>query len=517
MHEYRKSYGSALLESRQAEILFIAVMVALYFTLRLPFLTTLPLMKDEVLYSFMVEEQISHATVAPTLFGYEMPWKPPVFFWVDGAIIWMLRAVGLAGGIPIEAIYRFPSLLFGAVNLVLVYFITKRMAGNAQLAFVSTFIYNVTLLSIYISDTALIDTLALTFAYSAILCYLHSEKSKWLYLAAWILVVLAFLTKLFLALVAPAVAIAWLLFNDRKRPIEWRFLASLTAPLAGALLFYAISNDVSIQSGVYGSDIFGKISETLSYAQRLGQSFYTLFLMTNVWLAVGIWGAIKYWKANKAMAAWFVFIIFPLLAAPMMPWHFAMVLPPLAYFSACVFAYDNGKVKLDAFAVLVILAMFMISMVFIISFYWGYTESYAYERQAGNLMMAKENVVVIGEFAPTIIAEKALSELNANGKYADFGWIYIIKNENITESDVALVEEFAEDYWAAPETRLKIHNGDVSKMFWEEGVYRKDTVITNFEYVVVAGKEFAGAEISGELIYNKSGILIYWRGSNTAK
>ncbi|MFA6530984.1 MAG: glycosyltransferase family 39 protein [Candidatus Micrarchaeia archaeon] len=496
-------------EGRRAEILFIAIMVVLYFVLRLPFLTTLPLMKDEVLYSLMVEEQISHPTIAPTLFGYDMPWKPPVFFWVYGAMIGLLKEVGLAGGMPIEAIYRYPSLLFGAINLLLVYFLMKKMIGNTAILFLSTFVYNVILLNIYLSNTALIDTLTLTFVYGAILCYLHSNRSKWLYLAAWILVVLAFITKLFLALVAPAVAVAYFLFADKKRLLDWKFLASLTAPIVGALLFYLIFSDASIQSGVYGSDIFGKIGETLTYAQRLGQSFYTLFMTTNVWFAMGIFGAVKYWKTNRAMAIWLLFIIFPLLAAPLMPWHFAMILPPLAYFSACVFAYDKTRVKIDTFTIMIILAMFMVSLVFITSFYWGYAETYSYEKQAGDLLVFKSNVLVIGEYAPTIIAEKALTEQKLNGKYDDFGWIFLIKNDNETENNSAVVERLIKDYWADPKTGLKIYNGDFSRMFWGEGIFRKNTGIEKFDYVVVTGTEYANVLVNGTQIYNRANIAIY--------
>ena len=85
----------------------LLIFTAIYLLTRLFFISAIPFMQDESIYAVMIEEQAAHPTTVVTIFGYEVAWKPPLFFWFGGIFANVLRNIP----IPLEAIYRLPTLL----------------------------------------------------------------------------------------------------------------------------------------------------------------------------------------------------------------------------------------------------------------------------------------------------------------------------------------------------------------------------------------------------------------------
>jgi hypothetical protein len=472
---------------------------------RLPFLSTLPLMKDEVVYSIMIEEQVEQKTMIPTLFGYEVPWKPPLFFWTYSLIVPLLKNPDFFNVLPLEAIYRLPTLFFGLINLILFYYIMKRMVGKGPELFLTTFIFNVMLFTVYITNTVLLDTYTFTFIFLALLCYLKKEWPQWRFIVAGILVFLGFMTKLLLAAVAPVIALIYFFFNDRKVLFNPLFVISLLAVPIAAFSFYSMFENRELPTNVYLIDIFGKFFLTGTLIEQLKASFSMFFFTTNIWFALSLFGLYKYWKDNLTMSTWYALIVIPLFAAPFMPWHFFMIIPPVVYFAAKVLLYENKKLKLDAFFVFGLSIVLIISIFFTNWFYLDFSRSYRAEREVGDFLAFKENVAVIGDYTPTIISNKILTEKLYNGSYLDFGWIFFTKEvANKSEWEPTVISDFAKDYHTK---KYETYDGDFSMMFWKRGIFRKDTNISKFDYIVITG--YANASADGELIYNRDGIRIY--------
>src|SRR3989338_1271864 len=136
------------------ETKFLAFLIFLYFFLRLFLLDYLPFIRDEALYVQMINEQLSSPSFIPTFLGYPMDWKPPVFFWIYGFFVSLLSNFDLS----FEFIYRFPSVLFGSFNLILVYLLTKELSKNIDIAKVVSIIYCINFLVVQVNVSLLIDT-----------------------------------------------------------------------------------------------------------------------------------------------------------------------------------------------------------------------------------------------------------------------------------------------------------------------------------------------------------------------
>ncbi len=494
------------MSNKQVEIIFLIAMIVLYFIVRLPFIGTLPLMKDEAIYSMMINEQMEHKTLLPTLFENPMPWKPPLFFWVYSMIVQQIINNDFFETIPLEVIYRVPTLFFGLINLILFYYIMKRIIGKGPKLLLTTFIFNIMLFTVYVTNTVLIDSLTFTFIFAALYCYLKEEWPETRFLCAGVFVFLGYMTKLLLAGVAPAVAIIYFFFKDKKTLSKPLFLLSLLAIVVGWFVFSSMFENKQLAINTHTIDIFGKlfVDDMLDSAKA---SFFLFFYTSNIWFALSLFGLYKFWKKEPIMSAWYAMILLPLFAAPFMPWHYFMIIPPITYFAALVLLYEKNQIKIDGFLIFGICIMLLINTVFTNYFYWDLKYQYEPGKEIGEFLAFKENVAIIGEYNPTIVANKILEEKRKNGDYLDFGWMFFVKDgSNKSKWDNDVVYEFVNNYYS-DKYDAETHDGDFSMMFWKRGIYRKATEIKDFDYIVIYG--YVNLSINHELLYNNSGIRVY--------
>jgi hypothetical protein len=127
-------------------------------------------------------------------------------------------------------------------------------------------------------------------------------------------------------------------------------------------------------------------------------------------------------------------------------------------------------------------------------------DDYTVEKEAGLLLSGKDNALVMGRYTPGILAYKMLTEIRETGKPLDVGWItapFPPPQER--------VEEYLRNYTS---DKYPIVQGSFSSLFTSNNTIRKDSNITDFEYLAIAGNYTLNIPGS-TLIYNRSDILIY--------
>ncbi len=479
----------------------VLMLVLLYLLIRIPLLTHMPLLQDENIYSIMIEEQVAHPTLMPTFLGYGVPWKPPLFFWVYAPFAAVLARLP----VPIEAVYRLPTMLFGLANVLLVFYTTRRVWQHRpsanQVAFFTTLIYVACFLVLWTDDRAMMDTLAMTFILGSVFAYLKASENSMFFLAAGVLSFLAFFTKQLVAAVAPIFILAYLFQHDRSKLRDPLFLCSLVfIPLAFLATNYLLFNSPGQAYTAYSELIKQKLADNLN-PDNIEGSIIPLFMLAGAWLFLSIFGFVKWWRENLGMAAWYALIIFPLIGGVWMPFYYLPVMPPVAYFSALLLLRDEkNRIVTDRFMLFVFCLIALTGFVMGALLYNDTRPNYLPQKEAGELLVSKENVAIIGGYAPGIMAYKVLEEKRLYGKWLDFGWIL---TTNSTQKDL---DPFILDYHHADSNVI---NGSFVDMFSGLQTYRKDTNITHFDYLVLVSSNDTTA--SGSILYHNRHITVYER------
>ncbi len=477
---------------------------ALFITLaflatRLIIILLMPFVLDEALYSVMISEQSHHITLIPTFLGYPMSWKPAPFFWLYGLIANPL----LAAGLPLEFAYRFPSLLFGLLSLLPVYLVLRKTGASKSVALLSLVVFISSGISIYPQSTLLIDAPLFLCVILSLFLYLEDRYGRWRFLAAGIFAFLAFFLKLVFAFIPPLLAIAWFYLKDKKTLRDPAFLFSLCLPFVAMVLQYALLQNVGLGNQLFIGDIGGHLVSNQGWFGQISgvyNSVSIFFLFSPIFIGLFVIGFVKYWRENLFMAFWACLTVIPLLSNSTMPWYFLPVLPAISFFSVMLLVRQGKEEKIDFFLLLVIGMLVLASLAFF--YYIEYSEYplFTAQKEAGMLISGKPNVLVIGSYKPSIIAYKMEGEYLSLGAPLDFGWIDI--QENTSSSMIA---DFVKDYHNG---RYNMTDGSFSSAFTSIMNFRKDTNLTSFDYIVVAGRSDYIPPDSTQL-YNSENISVY--------
>jgi len=481
----------------------LIVLAVIYLLVRLAFLDFVPFMKDEGLYSVMIEEQVANPTLVMTFLGHEVGWKPPLFFWIYSQFVPFLRSMDF---LSIEAVYRLPGTLFGLANVLLVFFIFEKILKQRDEAFLTALIYTMVFLTINVDNRVLTDTLCGTALFAGILFYLEGMEKREYFLLGGLLTFIAYFVKQTNAALVPIIAVGYLFENDRRKLRDPIFLVSLLAfPIAMFLFDLSIShilnpelNSTNGMGAVSSYVIERVILDNLNISAITG-SLIPFILTTGVFFIASFFGMLKNWQRSITLTVWYLLIIFALVGGIWMPWYFYPMAPAIAYFSLQLFIREkNGKKVKDFFF------YFTLCIVIVGSFCLGfmnnlnYREGFTSEKLAGEFLAGKDNVLIIGQYAPSIPAYKILEEKRATGSWKDFGWIITLDGN--TEG----ITGFVKDYWI---NRSDVIDGSFKDMFWQKGIYRKDTNITTFDYIAITGNETFNP--GGNIVFNESGVQIY--------
>jgi len=135
--------------------------------------------------------------------------------------------------------WRFFSVLFGAISIVLFYLICRQLGMSQKSCFLATFLLSFENLSFVQASVAMLDVYSLAFMLGSFWLYLKGR-----YLVSGVSIGLSALAKLSGALALPVILLHWL-FTSRVRPRRFLF-SMLLAPASFLLLMplcdYAISH-----------------------------------------------------------------------------------------------------------------------------------------------------------------------------------------------------------------------------------------------------------------------------------
>ncbi len=475
------------------------LLLLVYFIPHALLLTYMPMKLDECLYAIMIEEQIEKPTIIPTFLGYEVGWKPPVYFWAAGVLVVILKQMSF---LPLDAVYKLPNVFFGFVNLILFYALIKKTTKNEKIAFLCGVAFALTPLVMFLDNSVLTDTLSLTFILAAVLTYLKGEETPVFFLLAGMFGFLGFFTKQVNALVAPIVIAFHFFQNDRKMLLHPFFIISVLLIPAAFLLNYALYADVAQAQSVFYDLIGSKLGQITNPLFLVG-SLYFFMALAAVWFFLSVLGFARWWRESAMFTAWYALILFPLVAGNLMPWYFLPVMPAVVYFAVKAMAYDEKrKLRIDRFFRIMFVIMAAFNLLIGMLVFYAVENQYSAEKRAGEWLAGRENVLIIGKYSPTVFAYKMLEEKRGAGAWLDYGMVF--SGGLVGEVPFGKIAPFLKDYYGPQEN---ITDGNFGKMFFEPGIYRKDTNIMDFDYVVFAGVE--NPQMDGDLVFNESSIEIY--------
>ncbi len=469
----------------------LLILIVIYLVTRIPLLFYLPFIQDEALYAVMIAEQAENPTIIPTFLDYYVGWKPVPFFWLHIPFNEL--------PIPIEAKLRLPSMLAGLASIPILFRLLRNSGISKNATFFTMILFLFSFVTAYPHGALLTDSILFLLISSALLLYSEKSLGRWRFLGAAALTFLAFFTKLFLAFMIPVLAIAYFFTHDKKALKQPAFLLSLLAiPLAIASYYLIFS-----MSGLLGEIQFS-IGSNISNPQGLEGHISVMFGAVGmllegagVWFALSLFGFLKYWRGNIFMSVWYVLSIFPMLTGSFMPWYFLPVAPAMAYFGVMLLLMWKGKERIDTlfWAVLAMALVVTISLSAFIYVFELHDRFYP-QKEAGLLLSGKDNVLILGIYHPGIFSYKIMNEPEPK----DFGWILVPQNT----SDAVLVQ-YILDYKSE---NYPTQDGSFGSMFSSAQTFRKDSNITEFDYIVVVGKrDFIPS--GSQIIFNKSRIVIH--------
>lgn len=474
----------------------------------LPFLAMIPMVKDEGPYSMMIEEQISHPSTVVTFFGYEVGWKPPLMFWTYGAAVQFLRGLP----IPLEAVYRLPGTAFGLANALLVFLLFEALLKDRKEAFFVTLVYLTTFLPIHVDSRVLTDSMMGTAVLAGVLAYVRSAEDRRWYAAGGLAILFSYFIKQTLAAIIPVLALAFFFGKDRRRLQDPLLYASFIGlPLAMWLFEMSIApmlGSETVGTAVSLSVLENYILPNLRWQSAVA-SLLTFFPLSCVWFPVSMYGFAKNWRRSPMLSAWYIMSVFPLFAGTMMAFYFYPVIPAMSYFALQLVQRDAaGRVRRDAFFMMAFLMMGAVTLGMGAINHASFNDIYQGQKEAGEFLAGKENVLIIGEYSSEVFSYKALWENRASGGWLDFG--LIIFNES--EDSPALYRSFMSDYYHQPGN---VVDGNFARFFADrENIFRKDTNITRFDYVCITG----GHDFNpgGELVFERNYSKVYHVGGSRA-
>lgn len=459
----------------------LALVVIVGLLIRIALLHVHPFYLDECLYVEMMEEQIQKPSLVSTFLGYPTTWKPPLFFLLYSIPVAALKMLTT----DIELAYRLPNILLGSiVNTALVFLILRRM-DEERTAFYAAAFYVLCPLTVYTDLRVLIDPLNTAFILSSIYFYLDGQKKGSTLLMA-IFAFLASFTKSLVAFIIPLVIVCDII---AKKGGYNRALISVLAVALGMALHYAILfhfvPELAVEELKF--DFLGRFGEGNGILPYAGNGLGSALVFLHMLLVFSALGFLIFWNKNGAASGWFLGLVFPIFASQGMVWYFYPLVPILAYFAVKALSYDYATKKERYDALFKIAVAILIALNFaIVGLWYGYWYKgfLMDEREIGNSLVGKDDVMFIGDYQPTLtsLTYKILGERVKEGKYRDFGWIILTRNDSL-QKQIAQVSEFAKTYGT---DRYPAEEGGFSTLFWAIGIFRKPTNISVFDYIAVS-------------------------------
>ena len=137
--------------------------------------------------------------------------------------------------------WRFFSVIFGEIGIVLFYFICRRLKFSWKTTMIATFLFALDDMTFLHSGLALLDVYMVTFMLAAVLCYLDES-----YILCGMFVALSANCKLSGCLIIIALLLHWAIYRRDK----WKSVAGLLVATAISFVFFLVYFDVFIKGGI---------------------------------------------------------------------------------------------------------------------------------------------------------------------------------------------------------------------------------------------------------------------------
>jgi len=412
---------------------WLIMILLLYFLLRIPFITSLPLLKDENLYALMADEMLTSPGMLPALFGQELAWRPALPFYILAPSSSLLLTLQF----PAEFAYRFPSVLFGAACVLLLFQLIRELYNNEELALISAAIFAFNPLAIYVNNTVLVDSLLLSFILLSLLCYVRGMKNEKYFLAAATFAFLAFMVKTVVALIIPLLAIALLFFHSKKSLQNKYFLLSLLAIPLALCAYSLMFSDKQMLIDELAKNVTQKLpsaqsdSLALSLLNRFWGSLWIFLAFCIVWLGFYATGVLFYWRKYPFIAFWCLFIVFAISGGGGMPWYYLPIIPPLSVFAALPILAGQ---RADKFTFITLSCLLLVSAGISAYFYVQNTFGFStlHEKEAGIYLQGKNNTLLIGSYPAGLLFYK----MHFENPRTNFCWINMFTPQNASEETI---------------------------------------------------------------------------------
>ncbi len=468
----------------------------------------LPLIQDENLHSIILYEQtLDPFSLVPTLFSYPISWKPFLFFWTYAPFY----SLPISPAISL----RLPSILFGLLSLIT----TREFLKNLQFSSLQIFAILsmvVTSISFMYSGYVIHPDMMINF-FVILSLYLISRKDADLRISLLVglLAFIGVFVKTIFAFLIPFLCFFYFLFYCRQKAFSLHSLVILIGAGLGfathflvlelgspGLGIQAYYTDFFVAHLTHSFDPFSKIIATLGGIQ-------TIFETQLIWFVLSIFGFASNYKKQPFFSFWYLLCI-PLIISQMFaPWYFLPVIIPISFFALSFISRIKKDLTFHDFDKFekVVFSLFFISSFILLCFQFYDTSIYRFGNQkvAGEFLANKENVLIIGDYAPGIVGHKMHTEIKSIGKPLDFGWFF-----NLNQSDfAALIPVIYSNYSAlVPNTKT----GSFTDLYFVNSNFRKDSNLTgNFTYVAFVNNE--NPFTNGRLVLNESNgnkrILVY--------
>ncbi|MBI5223185.1 hypothetical protein HY990_02060 [Candidatus Micrarchaeota archaeon] len=486
-------------DEKKVEKLLLTFIVVFFLLSRLIPAIFMPFIQDESLYSMMIEEQAHNPTIIQTFLGEEVSWKPPLFFWIYSVTSRIFL-------FTIEFTYRYPSIIFGAVSLSLLYRLFPLLGLSRKMSLVTLMVYVVCFPSIYSDATVLTDSFNFFLLLAAL--YVYLKKDLWnlgsmRHLIAGLLLVAAFFVKLILAFMPPLIAVIYFVQKrELKEFLNVPFIVSVLLVVATYFAYYQLLDSHHLAAELYGTT-FGGHDIPLNpekSIQLFVSSLISTLLGIGPFFALALVGFYLEWRKNITMTTWFLLSAFPLLVSTFMPWYFLPVLPAIAYFSAVALVRPDGKERLDAlFATFFTIAL-LILLYYHVSFYLDLYKSFNANREAGIFLQNKDPSLIIGPYTIGVINYKFLPIYRSTAEpFASFGWIL---DGNLT---LDKMHTAAYNYSSYPDPKTPY----LSTLFVSSIPYVRPVNLSHFDYVVITGTNYTRSPPGWENLYYSREARIY--------
>lgn len=332
--------------------IFIPLLFLLSFAIRLYYLPATPIYGDEAAYAEIIDEFSRNPSLIPHYMGHIVSWKPTFGFAVYSLIINVLWT--LNPQIPLEVAYRVPSVVFGVLSTLALYFLVRKLYGE-ELAFFSSILFTTNCISVAISEGLLLDSLVLFLLISGIIFYIDGQRDKKNFYYAGFTGALLFLTKSIIALMLPVLAISYYV-RDRKigRDVKrgTAFLLSLSAvPLTMflyALLFFLHAplgkgGDIT---ATYVYDIFFRVYMQPKFEPSLLLNTIEFLKLTVPWCILFFSGILLTKLSDREDRFIFLWLLLTLAfvgAGQFYSWYYLQVLPPFSVICAKPLLHVKNK------------------------------------------------------------------------------------------------------------------------------------------------------------------------------